>query len=264
MPGERQQEAAQEPTHDAFGAPLKPEAPPVVEPEKKPEGEAKKPDFDLATHPVVLELQQKVKDQADQLSGQGKLIRRLKKGAKESAEAGEGGTNEDFKPPYPDIKRSKDLTEAERDEMTANEIKLMDEKADLQEKANKDAEAAFKRSKEQKDPDDDGGEEPEEVEDHHNEMVATEIDRLANGDKERKRELTEAAKLISFAGLKTREQIAERMKLAMKLIPEHQPPKERQTANGAAVKEGGKGDDPFGTDAIVREARAGSSGAYAL
>lgn len=246
------------PTHDVFGSPLKPEELKPVEPEKKQE-EGKKPDFDIATHPVVADLTKKLNDQNNNLSEQGQVI---KKQAKKLRELEKGEPDEDVKLPYPEIKRSKDLTDDEREEMTSNEIKLMDEKADAQEAANKAAEKAAKAAKADADDGADDEEKPK-----ASDIIASEAKSLAAGNSEREREILEAAKLTSFEGLKTKDEIIARLKLgAEKFIPNWTPPKEQPSPlGGGPVKAGGQdANDPYGVNKIVREARQGTNGNYGL
>lgn len=256
----------QKPTHDAFGQPL--EKKPFVPPEpEKPKGSVAP--FDVASHPTVVEMNAKIQDMSHNLSEQGKLIkkrderiRELEAARKDADKDGDGADGE-FVPPNKDIKRSKDLTDDERDEMTANEIKLMDEKADALERENKAAEALYKAQAKKKDPE--AGKEPKDGEDTPEKLLEAEIEALSGGDAERKRELKEAAALTNFAGLTTKEQIAERLKLgAEKFIPNYTPPKEQPTSKGAPVKTGGGANDPHNIDQIVREARSGSTGEYPL
>lgn len=261
MPQEKKTEA---PKVDVFGSSLEKEDVKPVEMPGKKSDEGKKPEFDVATHPTVVEMNKKIEEQSKNLSEQGRIIREQKKRFKELEESkGEKDEeNEEVNLPHPEIKRSKDLTEAERDEMTANEIKMLDEKADLQEAANKAAIEAHKAKKKEKKAE--KSDEGDDEEESPKKLLEAEIETLSGGDAERKRELIEAAKLTNFSGLKTKEEIAERMKMAVKLIPNWTPPKEQQTASGGAVKTGGGTADEVNVDKIIQEARQGSTGVYSL
>ena len=256
---------ADKPTHDAFGQPLeKPELKPVEPPAPK----GKTPEFDVATHPTVVKMNEDISNMSHNLSEQGKLIKkrdaRILELEKALQNGGGGGERDgDFVPPNKEIKRSKDLTDDERDDMTTREIEMMDKLADAQDKENKAAEAAHKAASKKKEPEVD--KEPKDGEDTPAKLLEAEIEALSGGDAERKRELKEAATLTNFNGLTTKEQIAERLKLgAEKFIPNWQRPKEQQTVMGAAVKTGGGAKDPHNIDQIVREAREGSTGSYLL
>lgn len=247
-------------THDPFGMPLNKETPAPVPEISKPGGE-KKPEFDVATHPVVQDINKKLEDVGKNATEQRKIIDRLTKENKALKE--NGGKKEDDKVtvPYPEIKRSKDLTEDQREEMTANEIRLMDEAADAKAAANKMVEDAAKEKGKDKDEDDGEGEalKPSEI-------IAAEAKILAGGNAEKEREILEAARLTSFNGLRNKEDIIARLKLgAEKFIPNWQPPKEQVSPTGAtSIKTGADASDPYGNNKIVQEARQGSTGNYSL
>ena len=252
-----------QPKTDAFGQPT--EKPPYVPPEpEKPKGSVAP--FDVASHPTVVDMNKKIADMSHNLSEQGKLIKKRDERIRELEKGkdgdGDGGGDGDFVPPNKDIKRSKDLTDDERDEMTTREIEMMDKLADSQERENKAAEAAHKAATKPKEPE--AEKKPQDGEDTPGKLLDAEIEALSGGDAERKRELKEAAALTNFEGLKTKEEIAERLKIATKHIPTWTPPKEQQTRTGAPVKTGGGATDPHNLDQIVREARKGSTGSYPL
>lgn len=263
------------PKVDIFDSPLVKEEPkPVKLDDEKKETVEKKPEFDVATHPVVVELNKKVQDYSTNLKNQGDIIDKQSRDLKELKKASKQGkpAEEDKPPALPydpaSIKRSKSLTEAEREEMTAGEIAAMDKLADAQEAANKLAKDSHEKAKASKkaevtDDDDDEEEDDKKVTEVQK-MVNTEVARLAEGNAERLRELNEAVKLITFEGLKTPEEVAARVKLASSMIPNYVPPKEQQTAIPAPVKAGGGADDPHNVDQIIRDAKKTNNGTYSL
>lgn len=267
---------------DAFGQPLqKEEIIPEVPGEKKQE--EKKEDADPTKDPRVLALlkerDDKIEKQSIDLSGQGKAIREINKKLKALGHSEAGAGDATFEPPHKEIKRSKDLTDSERDEMTQREIQQMDELAAMKDRENKAAEAAHK-SKLEAGKNKGGGEEEDDDEDDEAEkarkaasepkaLLEVEIETLSSGDPEKKRELREAAKLISFEGLKTKEEIAARLKLAAeKFIPKWTPPREQVSpaGNGAKPVEGGgsAADDPHDVMKFVRQAKQSNRGNFSL
>lgn len=259
--------AAEAPKTDLFGSPTEKVEPPVVKPEEKKGDEGKKPEFDVATHPTVVEMNKKIEDMSGNLSKQREMIEaRDKKIAELEGKKTVEEAEKEFEPPHKEIKRSKDLTEDERDEKTKGELELMDKLADMQERENKDALEKHK-AKAKTDAEKATADAAKAVETDPKAILEAEITALAGGDKERERELKEAAKLTSFDGLKSKEEIAARLKLgAEKFIPNWTPPKEQASGGApAAVKDTKSGKNGgVDVDSIVREARSGSAGDYAL
>lgn len=244
------------PEKDIFGQPTKKE-------EIIPEGsntvkkeEVKTDASDITKHPEFMKMQNSVSDMSTNLKNQNSIIERL---SKENADLKGKKAEETVQLPYDPktIKRSKDLTEDERDEMTKKEIQFMDERADAMEAANKAVLEASKTKTETKEPEADPNE-PKAI-------LASEIEALSAGDAERKREIIEASKFVSFEGLKTKEEIAARLKIAAeKFIPNYTPPKEQATASGKAVAQTGGLNAFAENDKIIKEAQGQSRGNYSL
>jgi hypothetical protein len=126
----------------------------------QPEDVKSGPETDpLEKNPLVVELRKQVA-QADldkksiggNLSKQNKIIADLQ----EKIANIEAGKNSDTpEVPNKDIKRSKDLSQDDRDDMTQKEIELMDKLADAQEKENKAFLESQKGKKEEKDDESD-------------------------------------------------------------------------------------------------------------
>lgn len=155
-----------------------------------------------------------------------------------------------------DIKRVKDLTKEEQEEMTETEKKQMDELADMKERMNTLAAGQVKDKK------DEATRKAGEVES----FVQTEAKKLAGDDKDHLNQIIESFNKMKFntEGM-TNEEIAERVVIADKARPDYKAPKEQKNQRGGAAKEGdAKGDDPFGNKAIIEEAKKGKGGAYAL
>jgi hypothetical protein len=282
MPVPQEEVKTEEAQRDAFGQPLKKEEILPEKPGEKKQEEQKKEEVDISKDPRVIALlaerDKKIEDQSEQLSGQGKAIREINKKLKA---LGHKESTVEEKPdlPHKQIKRSKDLTDSERDEKTQDELRLMDQLADAQERENKAAEEAHKAkvAAAKKAAEDAGGDDEDDEDDEDKKkrgkasepkaMIDAEIETLSGGDAEKKRELKEAAKLISFEGLKTKEEYAARLKLAAeKFIPKWTPPKEQVSPSGGKPVEGGgaAADDPHDVMKFVKSARDNSAGGYAL
>lgn len=247
---------------DAFGVENNPQ-PPKEEGGEKEKGKKYDPIPD--DHPTITALKAQIeevkKEYGGNLSGQRDVIKRLeteietlKKGGK--TDKNEEGTDVLFK----DIKWSKDLTDEERDEMTATEIKQMDEIATMKEAQNKMYAEQQKKGK---------TEETQKAEDLNSTVrdTALELAKAASEGKENKdlaNEIIEASKMFNLQGL-TEKEVVERVKMAAQHVPNYKPPKEQVNKNGKPVKDtAGGGDDPFGTNKIIEEATKGSDGTYAL
>lgn len=255
------------PKQDAFGADNQPPTPPKKG--GKEQGEGK--DDDIENNPLVKELRTQIesvkKEYGTNLSGQRTVIERLekeiealKKGGKPTGE-GEGG-DADGEVLFKDIKRSKDLTKDERDEMTETEIRQMDQIADMQEAQNKLYAELQKKGK---------TEETKQVEDLNTTVrsAALELSKGEDGKEntELANQIIESFKAMKFStdGLSA-EDIKKRVKLAAGEVPDYKPPKEQPSNNGKGkvVKKGASDTDPFGVDAIVEEATKGQDGNYTL
>lgn len=220
-----------------FAIPEVPAAPaaPVV-PGAAPVTPAAEPDLDTLTPDQLKEQLKQAKADAaakgENLAAQGKLIAKLKK----------EGSAVEFKAPHAEVKFSKDLTETERDAMTQQEIKLMDENATFKAKENDEAKKAFEKAKK--------GDESDEPEFKVSDVVSNEIKAYAGGDAEKERVAKEAMAMISFSGLKTAEAVKERMAAGYKLIPNYDP-KQQRTPMGGAPGAGGAGSGRF--DSIIND-----------
>lgn len=223
---------------------------------------------DIEKHPVVVALKKQVEDFGKNTSGQGKLIKKLMKQIETltGGKGGEAGAEEGVL--FKEIKKSKDLTQAERDEMTEAEIKQFDEIATLKEGMNNLAKLVKPKDKEEEgedDDDEDGVGDADKVEDLGKEArsVARE---LADNDTDMANAIL--AEFNQFAGNDklTKTELKERMLKAGKLVPDFKAPKEQPTKKGKTVGAGGKGadKDPFGVDKIVEDATKPNNGNYKL
>lgn len=267
QPTEQGGEAAK-PFTDVFGVDRNPDgsaredAPPAPkQEEKKPEGD-KKPEGEKS--PEVAELERQLEEakssMGGNLSAQRTIIDNLTKELK--ALKGEE-KKKDIKPLHEDIKRVKDLPQADQDAMTDAEKALWDENADRKERENAAhiaAETARIDAETQ-------------AETQNTEALArvsttaqAEAKRLAGGD------VNVANEIISnfneFAGNDklTDEQVKERIAKAARMIDGFTPPKE-QAAPAERGKPAGGTDksDPYGVSAAVEQAKKGHDGAgYAL
>ncbi len=283
--GEPVVEQPKAPELDPFGSPIKPPEPP--KPAPTPEEQKKADDAaaaakaaDIEQNPLVVELRKQLKDTKEglgnNLAGQGKKIKSLEKQLDQALKGGKIKPA-DGKPvelPYKTIVHSKDLTQAQRDEMTDTEIKQMDAIADLQQKENerftKEAEraAAGEEDKGKKDGEEDEDEEDEEEGDDDKikdvkKTVKTIALELAGNDVDIANQIIESAKQFNLTGL-TMEQLKERIASAHKLIPDYKPPQEQKKINGKTVKPATDKDDPFGNQKIIDEATSAPKGGYPL
>lgn len=212
----------------------------------------------VKNHPAFKHLETKHKELGSNLKNQGDIIAEKDKKLKEFLKTAPVPSEKlPWKPE--DLRTSKELTDDEKDEMTAGELKLWDERAAMRAKENKAAEEAARKEL--------LGENEENTEervkgDDLKTLIATEIGALSGGDAERLRELTEAVALLNLSGL-TAEQVKERVKMAERLLPNYTPPKEQAKGQGGAVKNGGEA-DPFNVTKIIEESRGGNKGDYSL
>ncbi len=258
------------PKQDAFGADNQPPKPAEGDGNGKVKGKDKAGE-EIENHPLVKELRGQIetikKEYGGNLSGQRTVIERLekeiadiKKGGKPTGEGESGGTDGEVL--FKDIKRSKDLTKDERDEMTETEIRQMDQIADMQEAQNKLYAELQKKGK---------TEETKQVEDLNATVRSTAIE-LSKG--EDGKESTELANQIieSFKAMKfstdglSADDIKKRVEIAAGQVPAYKPPKEQPSngGKGKVVKKGASETDPFNVDSIVEEATKGQDGDYTL
>lgn len=154
------------------------------------------------------------------------------------------------------VKTSKDLTQAERDDMTETEIRQMDEIAALKNgmnqlfKAISDGKSTETKPDANEDDDDEGaggGDKDEAVKSAR--TIALE---LAGNDETVANEIIEQVNKFNIVGLKP-EDLRKRVEDANKLRPTYTPPKEPVKKPGAPVKGGGSANDPFGVDQIIND-----------
>lgn len=217
--------------------------------------EEKPTEVDISKHPAFVELKTLFDDYkrttGENLSNQGRIIEDLRKGKKD-----EGGAGGDDNALFKNIKRSKDLTDEEREGMTETEIKQMDSIADMQEGMNKMASMLGKK-------------ETANVEDRNKAVrtLATTLAKESSGkdDTELANQIIENFNLFDQTKIPA-DKVEEFVKRAATQVSTYKPPKEQKRVSGAPVKKGGDGGtDPFGVDAIVEEAsKRSTGGAYAL
>ncbi|MBW8034710.1 MAG: hypothetical protein FVQ79_03410 [Planctomycetes bacterium] len=221
---------------------------------------------EIEKHPLVLELRKQITDITDKygkdieaygtnLSGQRDIIDKLTRKINEIAE---GKKETDEKPMFEDIKRSKDLTKEQRDELTEADITQMDEIAGLKDVINKMIQDKTKETKKEE------GAKPD-----VNKIVKATAKELAKGEDgaeniDLANQIIESAKDFNLEGLDEKA-IKERVAKAAKLVPDYKPPKEQTQKKGKTVKGTTDKDDPHGVNEIVEEATGGDNdGTYKL
>lgn len=251
------------------GAPVVPEVP--VE-EKKEEG--KKDDTaktdDLEKNPLVVQLRKDITDlstnlekesgdkksMGENLSAMRKRLEKLEKGDKE------GAAEPVFK--KEEIKRVKDYSKEEQDEMTPAFKEQVEANADMKERINKlvadQTEGAAKTAA-------DGEKAAEELEAQEEfEKTAQAVSlKLAGNDKDMANKI-----LVEFNQFANNDKldekgIEERMAKAAKLVSDYKPPKEQTSQRGGAAPANDNAADPHGVDKIiegVQQSRKG--GTYTL
>lgn len=281
---EKQQTANQDapPKTNVFGEPLNAPAPEAGKPQatqtndggdkgKDDKGGDKKQYTEIPEdHPVLAKLRADsekaiadIKEKyGNDLRGQRTVIETLDKQLKELTKGANG--KKDSTVPFPSIKRSKDLSRAEREDMTDSELRAMDQMADIQDTLN----ALFTGF----------GEKFKSLEENFSKglgdekktdpalFVREEALRLANNDRKQANEILESFNALKFSldGL-TEEEIAKRVELAYKNLPTYTPPKEQETKNGGPTKGAETKSDPFNVDSAIERAHQGqNSGSYEL
>lgn len=253
-------EEKDEPKIDAFGQDLNPSKP---EPEKKPQEQGE----DIEKHPLVKELRTQLeavkKEFGGNLSGAGKKIKELEK---QIEHLNKGGSKQEAtdEPRFKEIKRSKDLTQEQKDEMTDAEIKQMDMIADLQESIN-EMNKAVKGKKQEAEAEE--GDYVADVKDAVK-SAAKELAKATSGkpNTELANQIIESFNSLGFKMENmTEEDVNKRVAIAASQLPNYKPPKEQGGALGGAVKGTDGKTDPFGIDKIVEEAVGGKNdGSYPL
>jgi len=228
----------------------------------------------IATNPAVVALEAKIKEYGENLTGQRtaheKETADLKKQLADALTGkggGEGGA-EDADAMFKDIKFSKDLTEDERDDMTATEIALYDANANNQVAMNKMFATINKGQKtadEQKVTDLNSSATIEAT------RIATEAftanPELATNATELKDKIIVEFNEFNNEGI-TPEKLVERMQKALNNVHGYKAPKEQEKKGGngsGAVKDGeGGGKDTSVVDSIVSGITKANEGGYNL
>ena len=248
---------------DAFG--VKEEVAPV---EKKEEAKINKYEAIPADHPVISSLQEQITKLSEDKGSMGSNLSKqndIIKGLEKKITDIKGGkvdpdNKEDENVVYKDIKFSKDLTEAERDELTDTEIKQMDELAEIKTTQNKlYAESLVKET----------DTENKEVEDK-NKSVQEFAKELATGEDEKPDVKVANSIIEKFKSLdfnlegKTAEEIKNLVKISAEQVSDYKPAKEQKAPNAKTVAGTKTAEDPFGNDKIVEEATQPADGNYKL
>lgn len=217
----------------------------------------------LALTEQLAKLETDKKSMSENLIAQGKLIEDLRKGIHTDEDGKKSAVVEDKDIPVPykaeDIKFSKDLTDDEKDGMTATEMKLFDELASMKVKANEKSIADFKKEQQM-------------VEDNKKEQKVTDLNgtvrsialSLVGNDVTKANEIIESAKRFNLEGLDGAT-LKTRIEDAQKLLPDYKPPKEQVKKVGDAVKvTDNSNEDPFGSSKIIEQAKNRNKGTYSL
>lgn len=264
---------ADKPIVDAFGVDRNPDGSakaPDVPVDKKEEGagegEGKKKDEagkggdDIEKNPVVVALRKELTDTKAELggnlSGQREKIEKLE-GQLADFIAGKKpeGAKDTFIYDPATIKRVKDLPADEQEEMTETEKKQMDELADMKEKMNQLFAAGVKKETEEK----------KETETTVAKLAQQEAKALAGDDTALANAIIANFNKFSGNDKLTPAEVKTRIEEANRMRSDYTPPKEGKTVRGKAAGGGdGKGDDPFGNNAVIEEAKKGRTGAYQL
>lgn len=172
----------------------------------------------------IKKLEEDKKSMGGNLSKQGELLKDLQKQLEEIKK--NKGTNQEQKPdlPYKEIKRSKDLTQDERDDMTQSELKMMDQLAEMQEKANQDFLKQLENAKKDEgdgedDDNDEGDDKNKQIPEDFEKNVMTFAMEMTGGDTDMANKIL--AEFNQFAdNYKLDEKgLKERLEKASKLVP---------------------------------------------
>jgi len=238
---------------DAFGEPnVEPDTVPIKE-EKESKDDKSTPTEQVASlSREVGELTAKL-DTANELhTTKDENIRAMADKIKglEGKDANKGGEEQDGDVPFKEIKTSKDLTEDEKDEMTDAEISALDDSAVLKNTINKMATDLAKSISEK--------EESGVGKLDLNTTVREKAVELAGDDKELANQIIEAWKAGNFnTDEATKETVATQVAMAAGAVPNYQKPAEGSMGGEAGKGSpagSGKGDDPYGVNAIVDQA----------
>ena len=182
---------------------------------------------------------QKSKD--ENIRAMSESIEKLKK---QVGEKGEDNKGKDAPVLFKEIKTSKDLTEAEKEDMTDTEVKQFDEIAGLKTALNQLAGMIGK------------GENKEEAKGEDkintNTIARDAAKELAGGDRAMANQIIESLKVFNLEGL-TEEQIIDRVGKAATFVKDYKPPKEQASGGKGKPAGGGTDTDPYGVDKIVED-----------
>lgn len=246
------------PKVDAFGQDIKKEGEAGADEGGKGEGEGKENEGQgegekgkLTPTQQIAELSRKLGEYTEKERSWGETqkskdenIRAMKESIKRLEEAagkkGEGQAEAEAL--FKEVKTSKDLTEAEKEEMTDTEIKQMDEIASLKKGMN-DLASLIKKGQ--------GGEKGSTQVDIQG-IVKETAKELAGGNRELANLIIESVKKFNLADL-DEAGISARVAEAARLVPTYKPAKEQATGKGGKPAGGGTETDPYGVDKIVEE-----------
>lgn len=264
-------------TRGEDGKIVPPVAPPAPAPEVGADGkpvvkvEEKKPEAgDLEKNPLVVELRTSIQSLTEKLtketgdkSAMGKNLSAMRERL-DKLEKGDtkGAAEPVFK--KEEMKRVKDYTKEEQDAMTPAEKALIESNADMKERINGMVATAAKEAADKAHADGQKTEEEKEIEDT-NARISTTVQpialKLAGNDKDLANQIILNFNMFSGNDTLDDKQLAERVAMAARMIPDFKPAKEQASPAGGAVKAGGKdGEDPHGVQAIVDQARESRGG----
>jgi len=169
-------------------------------------------------------------------------LREMRKSRRTSAVS-----SQEFKPPYPNLKRSHELPKDEQDEMTEREKKLYDDSIEIKERLNDDAKKAFEIEEKKKA---DEINEDALTDDEAEDFVKASAKYLAKGNTKMANQIIRKYNQFNNEGL-TEEEIEDRLADASKLVKGFKKPKEQARGKkGKSVKKAKRGEG--GIDEVVK------------
>ncbi len=231
---------------------------------------------EIENNPVVKELRSQLKKSEEDKASMGKSLSEQRTVFEKRLDALEKGGKQDtekaFKPPFPEIKRVKDLPAAESAEMSETEKRLFDQNADMMERINAtekekfDGQVASEKSKVQETEKQKEEREALEADETFNKDVQSRVSKLTSNNVALTNQIIEKFNTFKDNHLLEGDALDARIAEATKLVPDYKPAKQQQSPTGGAVENGGQNaDDPFGIKSIIDEAKKGSSGnSYSL
>lgn len=236
---------------------------------KEKTDEEKKAD-DIANHPSVVALNDKIKEYGENLVGQrqahDKEVSELKQKLADAlaGKKPEGGEAEAM---FKDIKFSKDLSDEQKDDMTDTEIQLFDQNAGLQTAMNKMFDAISNQTKQSEEAKVEDLNSSANVEASNLAAEAIKINpELATDAKELTDKIIVEFNEFNNEGISP-DKLVERMKKALNNVSGYTPPKEQEKKPSGKnpVKSGSAGaGDPHGIDGIVASVNTDNKGEYNL